>query len=53
MTYRVATHTASLQDGIPNLYQKAASLTGEEALLWKSDYPKLPTDWSRDGRFII
>ena len=22
-------------------------------MLWKSDYHKLPTDWSRDGRFII
>jgi len=36
-----------------NLYQKAANLAGEETLLLKSDYTKLPTDWSRDGRFII
>jgi Tol biopolymer transport system component len=36
-----------------NLYQKAANLAGEETLLWKSDYPKFPTDWSRDGSFII
>jgi eukaryotic-like serine/threonine-protein kinase len=39
--------------GIQNLYQKTVSGAGEEMVLWKSDYPKLPTDWSRDGRFII
>jgi eukaryotic-like serine/threonine-protein kinase len=39
--------------GVTNLYQKAASGAGEDTLLLKSDYPKLPTDWSRDGRFII
>ena len=45
---------ASNRDGgISNLYQKAASGAGEETLLLKSDYPKFPTDWSRDGRFII
>src|SRR5262249_36457367 len=44
---------ASNRDGISNLYQKAASGAGEETLLLKSDYPKVPTDWSRDGRFII
>ncbi len=45
---------ASSQDsGILNLYQKAANLAGEDTLLWKSDHPKYPTDWSRDGRFII
>ncbi|MGH9838683.1 MAG: TolB family protein [Blastocatellia bacterium] len=45
---------ASARDGaIFNLYQKAASGAGEETLSWKSDYSKLPTDWSRDGRFII
>jgi len=44
---------ASNRDGATNLYQKAASGAGEETLLWKSDYIKAPTDWSRDGRFII
>ncbi len=44
---------ASNRDVITNLYQKAASGAGEETLLWKSDYHKHPTDWSRDGRFII
>src|SRR5262245_18496530 len=39
--------------GVTNLYQKAASGAGEDALLWKSDQAKYPTDWSPDGRFII
>ena len=43
----------SNRDGVPNLYQKAANLAGEETLLWKSDQPKIPTDWSRDGRYVI
>src|SRR5262245_44020881 len=43
----------SNRDVITNLYQKAASGAGEETLLWKSDYPKALSDWSRDGRFII
>src|SRR5262249_39833700 len=28
-------------------------LAGEDTLLLKSDHNKFPTDWSRDGRFII
>ena len=44
---------ASAHDGIESLYQKAASMAGEATLLLKSDHTKLPTDWSRDGRFII
>jgi eukaryotic-like serine/threonine-protein kinase len=44
---------ASSQDGISTLHQKAASLAGEATLLLKSDYTKLPSDWSQDGRFII
>src|SRR5262245_8167145 len=39
--------------GVQNLYQKAASGPGGETLLLKSDYLKIPTDWSRHGRFII
>jgi Tol biopolymer transport system component len=35
------------------LYQKAASGAGQDELLLKSDYQKLPNDWSQDGRFII
>ncbi|HEV2666680.1 MAG TPA: hypothetical protein VG324_17310, partial [Blastocatellia bacterium] len=44
---------SSRDGGIFNLYQKSASFAGEDTLLLKSDYTKLPTDWSRDGRFII
>jgi Tol biopolymer transport system component len=44
---------ASDRDGVLNLYQKAASGAGEDTLLLKSDHQKFPTDWSRDGRFII
>jgi Tol biopolymer transport system component len=39
--------------GVTNLFKKAASGAGEETPLWKSDFAKFPTDWSRDGRFII
>jgi eukaryotic-like serine/threonine-protein kinase len=44
---------SSRNAGILNLYRKAASLAGEDTLLWKSDHHNYPTDWSRDGRFII
>jgi eukaryotic-like serine/threonine-protein kinase len=44
---------SSRDGGVHNIYQKAATLAGDDALLWKSDHPKYPTDWSRDGRFII
>ncbi len=44
---------ASNLEGIYQLYQKAASGAGQESLLLKSDYYKFPTDWSRDGRYII
>jgi eukaryotic-like serine/threonine-protein kinase len=41
------------EDVVANLYQRAANLAGEPKPLWKSDQSKIPTDWSRDGRFII
>jgi Tol biopolymer transport system component len=45
---------SSSRDGaVTDRYQKAASRAVEDTLLLKSDYPKQPTDWSRDGRFII
>jgi eukaryotic-like serine/threonine-protein kinase len=43
----------SNREGAFNLYEKAASGAGQDGLLLKSDYIKFPTDWSRDGRFII
>jgi eukaryotic-like serine/threonine-protein kinase len=44
---------SSNREGPYNLYQKAASGAGQDVLLFKSDYYKFPTDWSRNGRFII
>jgi eukaryotic-like serine/threonine-protein kinase len=43
----------SNREGVFHLYERAASGAGQDALLLKSDYVKFPTDWSRDGRFII
>ncbi len=43
----------SHRKGVPGLYQKLASGVGpEEPLLSSSEHPS-PTDWSRDGRFIL
>src|SRR5262245_17957054 len=44
---------ASTRDGAINLYQKAASGAGEDMLLLKSEHPKFPTDWSRNGQYIF
>jgi serine/threonine protein kinase len=43
----------STRGGTQNLYQKATNFAGKEELLLKSEYVNIPTDWSRDGRFII
>ncbi len=43
----------SHRNGVPGLYRKLASGAGaEEPLLEASDHPS-PTDWSRDGGFIL
>jgi Tol biopolymer transport system component len=39
--------------GIRDLYLKDAAGGGDEELILKSDFSKEPTDWSRDGRFIL
>jgi len=44
---------ASDRDGPGNLYQKPASGAGNEEELLKTNERKWPTDWSRDGRFVI
>ncbi len=44
---------ASARDGPLNLYVKAASGAGEEELLLKTDLPKYPSDWTRDGRYLV
>lgn len=44
---------ASLREGPPSLFQKVSNSAGNEEPLLKSFIPKIPYDWSRDGRFII
>ena len=44
---------ASGRGGHYDLYQKNANGTGEDELLLKSDQDKIPTSWSRDGRFLL
>jgi Tol biopolymer transport system component len=44
---------ASDRDGVRNLYRKLASNAGTEEVLLRSSEPKIPTDWSRDGRFLL
>ncbi len=44
---------ASNRGGRFRLYQKAASGSGQDALLLESDLYVFPTDWSRDGRVIL
>ena len=44
---------ASNRDGQFNLYQKISSGAGKDELLLKSEFAKMPTGWSLDGRFLI
>jgi Tol biopolymer transport system component len=44
---------ASSRTGLVDLYQKAASGTENDELLLANGNPKHPTQWSRDGRFIV
>jgi Tol biopolymer transport system component len=44
---------ASNRAGAFDIYAKASSGAGKEELLAKSDLTKYPTDWSRDGRFLL
>jgi Tol biopolymer transport system component len=41
------------ENGVYNVYQKAASGTGQEELLLQTQENKFPFDWSHDGRFLI
>jgi Tol biopolymer transport system component len=43
----------STAGGGPDIYAKASSGAGNEEVLLKSSTVKRPTDWSRDGRFIL
>jgi Tol biopolymer transport system component len=44
---------ASEREGPWSLYQKLASGAGTETPIYKTGATLLPTDWSRDGRFIV
>jgi eukaryotic-like serine/threonine-protein kinase len=44
---------SSNRKGTPDLYQKSAFAGGSEELLWASAQPKVPDDWSSDGRFVL
>ncbi|MEP6707321.1 MAG: hypothetical protein ABJC05_07365, partial [Pyrinomonadaceae bacterium] len=44
---------ASDRDGPGNFYQKFASGAANEKQLFKTSERKWPSDWSRDGRFIL
>jgi eukaryotic-like serine/threonine-protein kinase len=41
------------RSGVSDLYQKPASGATDEELLLKSSENKIPTSWSRDGRFLL
>jgi Tol biopolymer transport system component len=44
---------ASNRDGAMDLYEKAVWTSEPERQILKSGKRKLPTDWSRDGRFLL
>ena len=44
---------ASTRKGAYNLYWKLSSGAGADELLLESAQGKVPTDWSRDGRFLL
>src|SRR5262249_30783019 len=45
--------TSNRGGALGDLYQKAASGTGQDELLLATGPDKVPTQWSRDGRFIV
>jgi serine/threonine protein kinase len=44
---------SSNRGGSVNLYQKSASGSGQDELLLQTKNTKSPSQWSRDGRFIV
>ena len=44
---------ASVRAGPPDLYLKDTNGAGQDELLLKSAHAKFPSDWSRDGRFLL
>ena len=43
----------STRNGSFDLYEKEVSGKGKDKLLLRSEQPKFPLDWSRDGRFLL
>ena len=43
----------SLREGPPNLWRLMISAPGSEQAVLRSPAPKIPTDWSRDGRLLM
>jgi Tol biopolymer transport system component len=43
----------SNRDGRYNLYRKSAGVSGQDELFFKDETNKVPSDWSRDGRFVL
>jgi Tol biopolymer transport system component len=44
---------SSTRSGSFDLYQKEVSSKGQDTLVLRSDEPKFPLDWSRDGRYLL
>ena len=47
------TFASSRNGGVAQVYQKLSNQTGQEELMVRSELQQIPTDWTRDGRFII
>jgi dipeptidyl aminopeptidase/acylaminoacyl peptidase len=41
------------ETGLAAIYQKPASGTGSEELFVQANLPVIPTDWSRDGQYLL
>ena len=44
---------ASNRDGVYHMFEKAASGSGQDRLLFQTPLFKFPTDWSREGEVIV
>jgi Tol biopolymer transport system component len=44
---------SSNRSGQNDLYQHASNGSGQDELLFRSGHSKTPTDWSRDGRYLL
>jgi Tol biopolymer transport system component len=44
---------ASLREGAPNLFRLDLDTPGTDRAVLQSPMPKIPTDWSRDGRWVV